>query len=229
MTNKGLSSTHNDSYEIRSHKIGRITLAVGFIISLLPPLILWLAYGIVPPSKNLIGGIISITAVMLPVSIVEVFTFAPMMGSGAMYLSYLTGNISNLKLPCAAITMEAVDVKPSTKQGDIIATIAIAGTVLSSTVILVLAVILIAPLTKQLGNPAIKPAFEQILPALFGALGAYYILKEWKLAVVPLATAILINMATNLPSAITIPLCVLVSVLAARFLYKKKLIKVDVE
>ena len=214
------------AYESKVHMIGRCTLIIGLLLTFLPPFILWLAYGIIPPLNNLISGIISISAVMIPVSVVEILTFSPMLGSSAMYMSYLTGNISNMKIPSAAISMEAVDVKPSTEEGDIISTIAIAGSVIASEIIIILGIILIAPITAKL-NPIIQPAFEQVLPALFGSIGAYYILKEWKLAVAPLVAAVSLSLVPGLPTAITIPVCVLASVLGAKFLYKRDLIKAD--
>jgi hypothetical protein len=152
---------------------------------------------------------------------VEVLTFAPIMGASAMYMSYLTGNISNMKLPSAAIAMESVGAEPGTPEGDVASTVAIAGSVVASELIIVLGVVLVAPLSARLQSPALKPAFEQVLPALFGAIGAYYILKSWKLAVAPIAAAVLLSLAPGLPTAIAIPLCVLVSILAARLLYKR--------
>lgn len=226
MPNKTLNKS--DDYERRAHIIGRTTLTIGLILTFLPPLILWLVYGIVPPRKNLINGIISISTVMLPVSIVEILTFSPMLGSSAMYMSYLTGNISNMKIPSAAIAMEVTDAKASTKEGDILATLAIAGSVIASEIIIVIGVILISPIIVKLDNPVLQPAFQQILPALFGSIGAYYILKEWKLAIAPLAVAIGLNLVPGgLPTAITIPICVAISILSARYLYKKKLIKIE--
>jgi hypothetical protein len=211
------------NYENNIHVMGRITLSLGFLFSVLPPLLLWLTYGIFPPLSNLFKGIISITSLMLPVSIVEIITFAPILGAGALYMAYLTGNLTNLKIPCAATAIEAVEVKPSTPEGDIIANIAIAGSVIAYEFIIIIGVLLIIPVTTQLNNPVLKPAFDQILPALFGAIGAFYILKEWKLAVAPIIAAILLSFVKQ-PS-ISIPVCVLISVLAARFLYKKNLIK----
>lgn len=216
----------DNSYENRAHIIGRVTLAIGLALTFLPPMFLWMVYGIVPPIKNLLNGIISISSVMLPVSLVEVLTFTPLLGVSAMYMSYLTGNISNMKIPSAAIGMEAAGVQPSTKEGDIISTIAIAGSVIASEIIIVLGVLMIAPISAKLSNPIIQPAFEQILPALFGSIGAYYILKEWKLAAAPLLAAVTLNMIPGLPTAVTIPICVLSSVFGAKFLYKKNLIKV---
>lgn len=222
---KNPSSKPKDNLEGSIHRVGRITLFAGFIVSLLPPLLLWLVYGIVPPVKKLLNGIISISSVMLPVSIVEVMTFTPILGAGAIYMSYLTGNVSNMKIPSAAVAIEAVGVKPSTKEGDIIANLAIAASVLTGVIILCLGVLLIIPISPWLNSPVVKPAFDQILPAMFGAIGAYYFLKEWKLAVAPLLMAIMINVATGgISSSITIPLCVLVSILSAKFLHNRNLI-----
>lgn len=212
------------NYETYLHRMGRWTLAGGFLLSLLPSVLLWLIYGISPPFKFICTGFINISVLMLPVSIIEVLTFAPMLGAGALYMSYLTGNITNLKIPCAAMALEAVDVKPGTREGDIIANIAIGGSVLAAEVVLIAGVLLLAPIISRLEHPALKPAFEQILPALFGAIGAYYILKEWKLAIVPLLFAVLFSYF-HLPSAVSIPLCIAISIAAARFLYKKNMIK----
>lgn len=227
MINMQLNTKESDKYSSRVHIVGRITLVIGFILTFLPPVILWLIYGVIPPKANLLNGMISISSIMLPVSIVEVLTFSPVLGASAMYMSYLTGNISNMKIPSAAISMEVAEVKPSTEEGDIISTLAIAGSVIASEIVIVLGVLMIVPISAKLNNPIIKPAFEQILPALFGSIGAYYILKEWKLAVVPLIAAVALNMAGNLQTAITIPLCVLISILSARFLYKKGYLKVE--
>lgn len=218
-----------DSYDSSAHLVGRVTLLTGFLLTFLPPVILWVVYGIVLPAGNLAKGIISISSLMLPVSIVEILTFSPLIGSSGMYISYLTGNITNMKIPSAAIAMEVAEVKPSTKEGDIIATIAIGGSVIASEIVIVLGMLLIAPLSANLNNPLIQPAFQQILPALFGSIGAYYILKEWKLAVVPIIVAVGLNLIPGIGSqtAVTIPICVFTSIFSARFLYKKGHIKAE--
>ena len=217
----------DNSYEKKVHLIGRLTLMIGLALTFLPPILLWAAYGIAPPVKSLINGIIGISSVMIPVSIVEVLTFSPLLGASAMYMSYLTGNISNMKIPSAAISMEVAEVKPMTKEGDIISTIAIAGSVIASELVILAGVLMLAPISAKLNDPALQPAFEQVLPALFGSIGAYYILKEWKLAVVPLLVAIALGMAAELPTAITIPVCVLASVFTAKFLYRNNLLKAE--
>jgi mannitol-specific phosphotransferase system IIBC component len=161
---------------------------------------------------------------MIPLSIAEILSFYPILGASGLFISYTTGNISNLKVPCAAIAMEAAEVKPATKEGDIISTIAMAGSVIVCELILILGVLLLAPLSGYLANPVLKPAFDQILPALFGSLGAYFILKNYRLAVIPLVSGILFSiLAIN--AAAAVPVCVLISILGARVLYKKGLVK----
>ncbi len=206
-------------FERMNHIIGRITLPAGFVLTFLPLFILWCQFGVTPDWLKLLEGIFSISVLMAPVSIVEVLTFTAMLGSGAMYMSYLTGNITNLKIPSAAMALEVCEVSPASEEGEILSTIAIAGSVMISEIIIVAGVLLIGPLTEQLQHPTIQPAFTHILPALFGAIGAFYVLKEWKVAVAPLLVAVLLNLAGNLPTALTIPLCVAVSVGAARWLY----------
>lgn len=208
-----------EKYERMNHLIGRLTLPAGFILTFLPLFVLWRQFGITPEWLKLLEGIFSISVLMAPVSIVEVLTFTAMLGSGAMYMAYLTGNITNLKIPSAAMALEICEVSPASEEGEILSTIAIAGSVIISELIIVAGVLLIGPLTTHLQQPTIQPAFIHILPALFGAIGAFYVLKEWKVAVAPLVVAVILNLIGSLPTALTIPLCVAVSVGAARWLY----------
>ena len=214
----------NAIFDRSVYRLGRVTILTCIIMALGVPVMVWMIFGILPPSKPLITGIITVSSFMIPISIAEILSFYPIVGTSGLFISYTTGNISNLKVPCAAIGMEAAEVEPATKEGDIISTIAMAGSVIVCELILVLGVILLIPLSKPLNDPALKPAFDQILPALFGALGAYFILKNYKLAVIPLALGIVFSIF-NVNTAIAVPVCVFLSILGARFLYKKGLVK----
>lgn len=214
----------SEIFDRRVHRLGRVTILTCIVLALCVPLIVWALFGILPPSGPLLSGIVTVSSFMIPLSIAEILSFYPILGTSGLYISYTTGNIANLKVPCAAIGMEAAEVELSTKEGDIISTIAMAGSVIVCEVILVLGVILLVPLARELDNPVLKPAFDQILPALFGALGAYFILKNYKLAVIPLALGILFSIF-NVQTAVAVPLCVLVSVLGSRVLYKKGWVK----
>lgn len=215
-----------DIFETHVHRIGRITIFTCIVLALFVPVIIWMIFGIIPPLKPLIFGIINVSVFMIPLSIAEIFSFYPVLGPSGLYISYTTGNISNLKVPCAAIGMEAAEVKPATKKGDIISTIAMAGSVIVSELILIMGVILLVPLSEYLKDSVLNPAFEQILPALFGALGAYFILKNYKLAIIPLAFGLAVSLFTDKITAL-IPVCVLLSILGARLFYKKGWVKAE--
>lgn len=220
----GKNTYGSDLFDQSLHRIGRITIFTCILLALSVPFLVWMLSGILPPMKPLISGIITVSSFMIPLSIAEILAFYPILGSGGLYISYTTGNISNLKLPCAAIGMEAAEVKPSSREGEVISIIAMSGSVIVVELMLILGVILLAPLSGYLENPLFKPAFDQILPALFGSLGAYFIMKNYKLAMVPLALGLIVSIV-EIQTAIAVPVSVLISILAARLLYKKGFIK----
>lgn len=225
MSTNGLSTIDpGQLYERQVFRVGRITIVTCIIMALCIPVLVGIVFGLFPPMGNLIKGILTVSSFMIPLSIAEILAFYPILGASGMFISYTTGNISNLKLPCAAIAMDAAEVKPNTKEGDVIATLAMAGSVIVTELILVAGVILLVPLKPVLENPAIKPAFEQVLPALFGSLGAYFILKNYKLAVVPLALGIVFAVF-SVKTALAVPVTVFASIGIARLLYKKGLVK----
>ena len=139
-----------------------------------------------------------------------------------------TGNISNLKLPCAVDAMERAGTKPGTEEAEVISTISIAVSSIVTTVIIILGVIFIVPLQPILENPVLKPAFEMILPALFGGLGVVFISKNVKLAIPPiilmLALFIFVPALNSSTVGIMVPVGVLFTMGVSRIMYKKGLL-----
>lgn len=214
-----------DIYEEKIHKYGRITGIIAITLIFAVPALICLKYNIFPPLNSLFTGLASIWMIQIPVCISEVLTYGPMVGSGGSYLAFVSGNLTNLKIPCASMCMENAGVRPSTKEGDIISTISVASSTIITELIIIIGVLAIVPLTPILNSPVLVPAFQNILPALFGALGVYWISKQWKLAVAPLAVAVIVSAVAPVPSAVLIPVCGLVSLGAARFMYKKGWVK----
>lgn len=212
------------AYEKSIHFYGRITIMTCMILALAVPLLLFFYTGIFPPGRALISGLITVSSFMIPLSLAEILAFYPILGAGGLYLSYTTGNISNMKLPCAAIAQDATGTPPNTPEGEIIGSIAMAGSVIVSEIILAAGMILIVPLSAYLKTPTLQPAFEQILPALFGALGAYFILKDYKLAIIPMTLGLACSLA-RIPSGAAVPLCVFLSILGTRIIFKKGWLK----
>ncbi|MFY9114018.1 MAG: hypothetical protein WAO23_02100 [Dethiobacteria bacterium] len=209
------------NFENKMHRLGRISGVMALIIILLVPTLICLKYRIFPPMQNIISGLVNITVIFLPIAVGEVLAFTPMLGSGASYLSFVSGNIGNLKIPCAVMSMDIAGVSPTTKEGDIISTISVAVSTMVTTLILIVGMLAIVPLTPLLSAPALAPAFEHILPALFGGLGIYWIMKQWKLALTPLLIAVAITPFTSLSVGALAPILAIISIIAARIMYKK--------
>ncbi len=210
------------------HRDGKIWgLSVAALI-ILVPVILCFIFSTMPDWQALGKGLIATLPMYWAVGLIEIFTYVPMLGAGGTYLSFVTGNISNLKLPCAVDAMERAGTKPGTEEAEVISTISIAVSSIVTTVIIILGVIFIVPLQPILENPVLKPAFEMILPALFGGLGVVFISKNVKLAIPPiilmLALFIFVPALNKSTVGIMVPVGVLFTLLVARIMYKKGII-----
>ena len=216
------------SYMDSVHRDGRIWSLSIMALMILYPIALMLLFGALPDGKGLLMGLIATAPMYWAVGIVETFTYIPMLGAGGSYISFITGNISNLKLPCALSAMDQMGVKANSEEGEVISTIAIAVSSIVTTVIIILGVILIVPLTPVLNAPVLAPAFAQILPALFGGLGVVFISRNWKIAIAPIALMmILFVFVPALDSGtvgIMVPVGVLLTLLEARVMYKKNML-----
>ena len=213
------------SYMDSVHHYGRIWGIIVGVVLLLFPVALSLIFGVLPNWSVLLKGVIATAPMYWAVGIVEIFTYVPMLGAGGTYLSFITGNISNLKLPCAIDAMERAGVKASDEEGEVISTIAIAASSIVTTLIIILGVICIVPLTPVLEAPMLAPAFDMILPALFGGLAVVFISKNLKLSIAPVILMLVLFIfipALNAGTVgIMVPVGVIVTVIYARILYKK--------
>ena len=212
------------SYIDSIHRDGRIwNLSMVGILLLFPSMVSILFRAPVD-WRGFMLGMLSTAPMYWAVGIIETFTYVPMLGAGGSYLAFVTGNITNLKAPAALNALELMGADVKTEEGEIISTIAIAVSSIVTTLIIVLGVVLIVPLTPILNSPALAPAFDQILPALFGGLGVVYIARNWKIAVAPVTLMlILFILISGLGSyvGILVPVGVLTALGVARILYKK--------
>lgn len=213
------------SYMDSIHTYGRIWNLFMLIILLLFPVSVALIYRAMPDWRGLLLGLLYTLPMYAAVGAVEVVTYIPMLGAGGSYLSFVTGNISNLKLPCAINALEQAGYRANSEEGEVISTISIAVSSIVTTLIIVLGVILIVPLTPILQSPELAPAFAQILPALFGGLGVVFISKNWKISVAPIVLMLLLFiLVPALDSGsvgIMVPVGVIFTIVVARILYKK--------
>ena len=216
------------SYMDSVHRDGTIWNLIIMALLIAFPVAVCIIFSTLPDWAGFIEGIITTAPMYWAVGVVEVITFIPMLGAGGSYLSFVTGNISNLKLPCAINALENADVDVKTEGGEIVSTIAIAVSSIVTTIILIIGVILIVPLEPILARPELDPAFDQLLPALFGALGVALVSKNWKIAVAPVALMLLLFIfVPALDSStvgIMVPVGVIFTILVSRIMYKKGII-----
>jgi len=215
----------NLSYIDSVHRDGRIWNIGVMILLMMFPICVALIFGAAPDWGALVVGLIATAPMYWAVGVVETITFVPMLGAGGSYLSFVTGNISNLKLPCAINALEQNEVSASSEEGEIISTIAIATSSIVTTIIIIIGVILIVPLSPILEAPVLEPAFAQMLPALFGGLGVAFVSKNWKIAIAPVLLMLILFIFIPALNAGTVGIMVPVSVLftigVSRILYKR--------
>ena len=215
----------NLSYMDSVHRDGRIWNIGVMILLLAFPFTIAILFSVSPDWGALGMGLIATAPMYWAVGAIETVTFVPMLGAGGSYLSFVTGNISNLKLPCALNALEQNEVSANSEEGELISTIAIATSSIVTTVIIIIGVICIVPLTPVLQAPVLQPAFEQILPALFGGLGVAFVSKNWKLALAPIALMLVLFIfvpALNEGTVgIMVPVSALFTIAVGRILYKR--------
>ena len=213
------------SYIDSVHRDGRIWNLSVMGLLILFPITVAIIFSGMPDWKALLVGLVATAPMYWAVGVIETITFTPMLGAGGAYLSFVTGNISNLKLPCAINALEQNDVTINSEEGEIISTIAIATSSIVTTIIIILGVILIVPLTPILEAPVLKPAFAQMLPALFGGLGVAFVSKNWKIAIAPVALMLVLFIfvpALNEGTVgIMVPVSVVFTIVVSRILFKR--------
>ncbi len=213
------------SYIDSVHRAGRIWNLSVMVLLLAFPLSVAAIFGAAPDWGALGMGLLATAPMYWAVGAIETVTFVPMLGAGGSYLSFVTGNISNLKLPCAINALEQNGVSANSEEGEVISTIAIATSSIVTTVIILIGVICIVPLTPILEAPILAPAFEQMLPALFGGLGVAFVSKNWKIAIAPVLLMLVLFIFVPALNAgtvgIMVPVSVLFTIAVSRILYRK--------
>jgi len=211
------------SYIDSVHFSGRIWMVLAIFVIMSVPTVISIYFDAWPELSVFMIGMMGIAPTFWTVAIIEVFTYVPMLGTGGTYLGFVTGNLTNLKVPCAVNSMQAAKVEPGSEKGEIISTIAIAVSSIVTTLIIAAGALLLAQIRPVLEAPALAPAFANILPALFGALGVALISRNWKVAVTPLVVMVMLFLL--IPGlagmvGILVPVGVVIAVVAARVLYK---------
>lgn len=183
-------------YDRTIHTIGRLWMLLILILLVSTPFIIAAMF-----NTTIDGKVFADSGVWILIlsqwigAIAEVFIYCGMLGRGGSYLAFVTGNLSNLKIPCALNALDVAGTKAGTKEGEIVSTIAVASSSIVTTLIIAIGVAAFVPLTPVFNNPVYKPAFGAVVYALFGAMLVKYVIENPKLFVLPFIVATIIGCA----------------------------------
>ena len=218
------TKTTQNTYNNMTYRYGLFWIWSAVILLLLIPIAICITYNSWPGFAPVLKGLLGVAPIFWTVGLIEVFTYVPMLGTGGSFLGFVTGNVTALKVPSALNAMEAMKVKPGTEEGELISTIAIATSSIVTTIIIALGVLLFAQLEPVFNAPVLKPAFDNILPSLFGGLAVVYVSKNWKISIAPLVFMVtLFILVPSLASSVgvLVPVGAIIAISAARIMYKK--------
>ena len=213
-----------NDYIKKTDLYGKIWIWTAVVVVLMVPVAACLYYDAWPDGAAVLKGLLGVAPIYWTVGVIEVITYTPMLGTGGTYLAFVTGNLTSIKVPSALNAMENAQVKPGTEEGEVISTIAIAASSIVTTLVIVAGVIGLSAFAPILSSEVLAPAFDNILPALFGGLAVVYVSRNWKIAIAPLIFMVVLFLC--IPSlagsvGVLVPVGVLVALAAARFMYKK--------
>ena len=215
-------------YRAKMHFYGRIFTIIGIAVMFSVPILVWVITGVSPNVNQLVVGVLALSVLYLPGGFIELVTYGPILGTSGTYLAFITGNLINLKIPCVMNARELVGTEINTEENEIVSTLAVAFSSITTVLIMTLGVAMLIPLRPILNSPVLAPAFNWVVSALFGALGYKYFKNHLKLVIAPLVFVIALSLIS--PSfvygniVIVILLSAIVTILVARVLWKKQLI-----
>lgn len=214
-----------ETYQKNTHRLGRAASVLALLMLLGAPFLIGKFLGSMPDLSAAARGFLAVGVIWLVSSIAEFLVYTPMLGSGGGYLAFITGNLINMKIPCAVNARDTVGAKTGTRENEIISTLSIATSSLVTILVLALGVALLAPLSPLLQSPVLAPAFDCVVPALFGAMAYQYYRKNIRVAVWPLVLMsvlfVLIPSLTGSTSFMILPSGAL-AIGVAYFFYKKE-------
>ncbi|MDR0697577.1 MAG: hypothetical protein LBF68_08665 [Christensenellaceae bacterium] len=220
-------NTHiNDSdlFAESFHKSGRLFTLICLILISLMPVVYCITAGVTPIWTSILKAIPFMFSYIL-IALVEIFSYAPLLSVGGQYMAYITGNISNLKLPCAINAQNITKTKRGTEEQEIITTIAISVSSIVTTIIIAIGLIPLSIFGKDIVD-VLKPVTPYVIPAIFGGLGVVLLARYFKLTIVPFAIMLVIALVTflidqDLGQSVMLTIGMVISLISAYIIHKR--------
>jgi len=218
---------NQEKYINTLHKHGKRFMIVSSLLMLAVPFVFSLIHNAWPTLELIKVGFMTVGAIYIPIGIIETINYAPMLGVGATYISHVTGNISNMKLPASLSAMKQANVEPGSDEAEIISTLAVASSSIVTILIILVGVLLLLPYLSVI-DQYLGTVTDYLVPAIFGALGFVFIVRHWKLVIIPMSVMLaLFYFVIKDPTVqpVFVPVASLLSLVTARIMYKNGWIK----
>lgn len=217
--------TSPEEFDNQIHRLGKITTVIALLMMLAVPAIITYATGTKLSVSQVLLASSSVLMTFGAIGVTEVFSYAPILGPGGTYLAFITGNISNMKLPAATTAFTVAEVEPGTKEGEVVSMIAVAVSSLVTVTVVFIGMLFGSQIVPVLDNPILKPGFDYLIYALFGAFATPIIMKSPKMSVAPVLVMAAITLILGVSKAgslqvYILPLLIIFSVAVSYGLFK---------
>ena len=213
-------SLYDENFTKKITRLGKLTIFGAIFLSFLPPLYIWGRYGAVPSASQIFTGWFLIASMYGAFYVVEPISYFPILGLSGTYMSFLSGNIANVRVPASAVAQDVLGVEAGSKKAELVSTISIAGSIITNIVILTIGAIFGKGIIEVLPQ-FVLDAFGFVFPTIMGALLTMFAMKYVKSAGVGLLIGILFNFIPGVPQWLAIPATVFMVAIFTLKVYKK--------
>ncbi len=204
---------------------GRLTNLLAVVLSFLPAIYLWLVWDALPPASAIVSGSLSVILAFTGIFwIVEPISYFPILGIPGTYMGFLSGNISNMRVPCSAVAQEAAGVEQGSPEGSIISVLGVGASIYINVIVMIIGALAGAQLIAHF-PPLLSSAFNFILPAVFGGIFGQFAVKNYKVAGIAFVLGCLANIGGFLPQYIALPACIFLTIFLGIQMEKRKKLK----
>ena len=219
--NENVSMTKEEIYSKDyipySIKYGRMTSLIGVVASLVPLIVLALVFGVMPTAKAIAAAAAIRISACLVYYFIEPISFQPVLGIPGTYMAFLSGNISNLRVPCSSVAQQAAGVQEGTPEGAVISTVGVAVSVVVNTTILTIGVLLGQQIISMIPASLVS-ALVYLVPALYGAMLMQMVLYAPKIAIISVPLSIIALAVSKMTGWFDSSVAILISVFGSIFI-----------
>lgn len=150
---------------------------------------------------------------------VEPISYYAALGMSGTYLGFLSGNIGNMRVPCAALALDVTDSKSGTLQAEVVSTMAICGSIITNLIATTAAVLVGSAVVAVLPaflNTALK---TYAAAAIFGGTFGNFATKYPKVAVFGLLIPVVFKLFIPVPAWVIIVCAVFGTLGISRLFY----------